>query len=116
MPAARSTVRVVRTLPMLTQATIDAVRQWEFDPATVGSEPVVVTVTALHAAFTLTHPVSQPRDPIPTPVDLTPYWHGRLRLSRDRSLIRQRDQRIDPRARRAGNAAGDQRDERPACR
>ena len=41
-----STVRVVETLPMLTQATIDAVRQWEFDPATVGGEPVVVTVTA----------------------------------------------------------------------
>jgi protein TonB len=39
-------VRVVRTLPMLTQATVDAVRQWEFDPATVGGEPVVVTVTA----------------------------------------------------------------------
>jgi TonB family protein len=39
-------VRVVRTLPMLTQATIDAVRQWEFDPLTVGAEPVVVTVTA----------------------------------------------------------------------
>jgi TonB family protein len=41
-----ATVRVVQTLPMLTQATIDAVRQWEFDPATVGAEPVVVTVTA----------------------------------------------------------------------
>ena len=39
-------LRVVRTQPMLTQATIDAVRQWEFDPATVGAEPVVVTVTA----------------------------------------------------------------------
>jgi protein TonB len=42
-------LRVVRTLPMLTQATIDAVRQWEFDPATVGGEPVVVTVTASFA-------------------------------------------------------------------
>jgi len=41
-----ATLRVVRTLPMLTQATIDAVRQWEFDPASVGSAPVVVTVTA----------------------------------------------------------------------
>ena len=41
-----SMLRVVRTLPMLTQATIDAVRQWEFDPATVGGEPVVLTVTA----------------------------------------------------------------------
>ena len=41
-----ATVRVVQTLPMLTQATIDAVRQWEFDPATLGGEPVVVTVTA----------------------------------------------------------------------
>lgn len=41
-----SMLRVVRTLPMLTQATLDAVRQWEFDPATVRGAPVVVTVTA----------------------------------------------------------------------
>ena len=41
-----ATVRVVQTLPMLTQATIDAIRQWEFDPASVGGAPVVVTVTA----------------------------------------------------------------------
>jgi TonB family protein len=41
-----SMLRVVRTLPMLTQATIDAVRQWEFDPTTVSGAPVVVTVTA----------------------------------------------------------------------
>ena len=39
-------LRVVRTLPMLTQATIDAVRQWEFDPTTMSGAPVVVTVTA----------------------------------------------------------------------
>ena len=41
-----ATVRVVQTLPMLTQATIDAVRQWEFDPASIGSEPAVITITA----------------------------------------------------------------------
>jgi protein TonB len=38
-------VRVVKTQPMLTQATIDAVRQWEFDPASVQAG-AVVTVTA----------------------------------------------------------------------
>jgi TonB family protein len=41
-----SMLRVVRTLPMLTQATLDAVSQWEFDPATVRGAPIVVTVTA----------------------------------------------------------------------
>jgi TonB family protein len=41
-----ATVRVVQTLPMLTQATVDAVRQWEFDPASIGSEPAVITITA----------------------------------------------------------------------
>ncbi len=39
-------VRVVKTQPMLTQATIDAVRQWEFDPATVASGGSLITVTA----------------------------------------------------------------------
>ena len=39
-------MRVVRSQPMLTQATIDAVRQWEFDPATVGAGGTTVTVTA----------------------------------------------------------------------
>ena len=39
-------VRVVRSQPMLTQATIDAVRQWEFDPATVSAGGSLVTVTA----------------------------------------------------------------------
>jgi TonB family protein len=39
-------VRVVKTQPMLTQATIDAVRQWEFDPATVAVGGSLITVTA----------------------------------------------------------------------
>jgi protein TonB len=39
-------VRVVRSQPMLTQATIDAVRQWEFDPATVPVGGSLITVTA----------------------------------------------------------------------
>jgi TonB family protein len=39
-------LRVVRSQPMLTQAAIDAVRQWEFDPATIGAGGTVVTVTA----------------------------------------------------------------------
>ena len=39
-------VRVIRSQPMLTQATIDAVRQWEFDPATVPAGGSLITVTA----------------------------------------------------------------------
>ena len=39
-----SQVKVVQSLPVVTQAAIDAVKQWEFDPATVGAEPVVLTV------------------------------------------------------------------------
>jgi protein TonB len=39
-------VRVMKTQPMLTQATIDAVRQWEFDPATVAAGGSLITVTA----------------------------------------------------------------------
>ena len=41
-------VRVVKTQPMLTQATIDAVRQWQFDPKTVEAGTLVsVTATFL---------------------------------------------------------------------
>ena len=39
-------VRVIRSQPMLTQATIDAVRQWEFDPASVPAGGSIITVTA----------------------------------------------------------------------
>ena len=41
-----SQVRVIRSQPMLTQATIDAVRQWEFHPATVPAGGTLITVTA----------------------------------------------------------------------
>jgi TonB family protein len=39
-------VRVIKSVPMLTQATIDAVRQWEFDPKSVAADGVSITVTA----------------------------------------------------------------------
>jgi TonB family protein len=39
-------VRVMKSVPMLTQATIDAVRQWEFDPKSVSPDGAVITVTA----------------------------------------------------------------------
>lgn len=39
-------VRVIKSQPMLTQAAIDAVRQWEFDPATVDAVGSLITVTA----------------------------------------------------------------------
>ena len=44
-----SQVKVVQSLPLLTQSTIDAVRQWQFDPASVGANESVVTVTAVFA-------------------------------------------------------------------
>jgi TonB family protein len=39
-------VRIVKSQPMLTQAAIDAVRQWEFDPATIPAGGSLITVTA----------------------------------------------------------------------
>ena len=39
-------VRVIKSQPMLTQAAIDAVRQWEFDPATVDAGGSLITVSA----------------------------------------------------------------------
>lgn len=45
-----SQVRVVKSVGMLTQAAVDAVRQWEFDPGTVPQGGAVLEVTA---TFTL---------------------------------------------------------------
>ena len=45
-----SEVTVLRSQPLLTQSTIDAVRRWEFDPASIpGTAPRVITVTAVFA-------------------------------------------------------------------
>ena len=38
--------RVVESVPLLDQSTLDAIRQWQFDPATVTGDRVVVTVRA----------------------------------------------------------------------
>jgi protein TonB len=40
-------VKVVRSIPLLDQAAIDCVRQWEFAPATMSGTPVPVIVTIL---------------------------------------------------------------------
>ena len=39
-------LRVIKSQPMLTQAAIDAVRQWEFDPTTVDAGGSLITVAA----------------------------------------------------------------------
>jgi len=38
--------RVVESVPLLDQPTLSAIRQWQFDPATVTGDRVVVTVRA----------------------------------------------------------------------
>jgi protein TonB len=40
-------VRVIKSQPMLTQAAIDAVGQWEFDPTSVDAAGSLITVTAI---------------------------------------------------------------------
>jgi protein TonB len=38
-------VRVLRSVPLLDQAAVDAVRQWRFTPATLNRQPVPVVMT-----------------------------------------------------------------------
>ena len=38
-------VRVVRSIPMLDEAAIEAVRQWEYEPTYAGGAPVPVAIT-----------------------------------------------------------------------
>ena len=40
-----SDVRVVRSIPLLDQAAVDAVKQWVFSPALLNGQPVVFTLT-----------------------------------------------------------------------
>jgi len=42
-------VKVVESVPLLTQATIDAVRQWEFDPGSLAVD--AATVISVNATF-----------------------------------------------------------------
>jgi protein TonB len=40
-----STVHVLRSIPLLDQAAVDAVEQWRFTPALLNNEPVPVVMT-----------------------------------------------------------------------
>jgi TonB family protein len=59
-------VRVLRSIPLLDQAAMEAVRQWEYAPTVVNgvAVPVVMTVTV---NFTLTPPAPPPAAPAPQP-------------------------------------------------
>jgi len=52
-------VRVLRSIPLLDQAAMDAVRQFEYTPTVISgvAVPVLMTVTV---NFTLTPPAAQP--------------------------------------------------------
>jgi len=45
-------LRVLRSIPLLDQAAIDAVKEWEFEPSTLNGVPVPVIVT-VSVSFTL---------------------------------------------------------------
>ena len=38
-------VRVLRSIPLLDQAAVDAVRQWQFTPTLLNGEPVPIVMT-----------------------------------------------------------------------
>jgi protein TonB len=44
--------RVLRPLPMLDQAALDAVRQWEYEPTLLAGQPIAVVMTVT-VTFTL---------------------------------------------------------------
>jgi protein TonB len=46
-------VRILRSIPLLDQAALDAVKQWEFTPTHLNGSPVPVIMTAT-VQFTLT--------------------------------------------------------------
>jgi periplasmic protein TonB len=50
-----SDVRVLRSIPLLDMAAIDAVRQWEFTPTLLNGAPVSVIMT-MTVQFTLSPP------------------------------------------------------------
>jgi protein TonB len=51
--------RILRSIPLLDQAAIDAVRQWEYKPTLLNGAPVPVIVTVT-VPFTLAQPPPQP--------------------------------------------------------
>jgi protein TonB len=53
-----SDVRVLRSIPLLDQAAMDAVRQWEYAPTVLNGTPVPVLMTVT-LNFTLTPPAQQ---------------------------------------------------------
>jgi periplasmic protein TonB len=59
-------VRVLRSIPLLDQAAMDAVRQFEYTPTVVNgvAVPVLMTVTV---NFTLTPSTAPPRTTSPSP-------------------------------------------------
>jgi len=59
-------VRVLRSIPLLDQAAIDAVRQWEYAPTHLNGKPVPIVLTVT-VQFTLSNQVDPPPPPPPPP-------------------------------------------------
>jgi protein TonB len=69
--------RVLRSIPLLDQAAVDAVRQWQFSPTLLNGAPVAVIMTVT-VNFTLTQ--KSPSSPSSAPMITSPYSGGTLQV------------------------------------
>lgn len=51
-PSSKSSARIVRSIPLLDEAALQAVREWRYDPTIINGKPVPVRMT-VNVNFTL---------------------------------------------------------------
>jgi TonB family protein len=73
-----SDAKVIKSIPLLDQAALDAVKQWRFTPPLLNGQPAaVVMATVIHFSLDQSEPTGAPAPPVNSPSDtanLAPSW------------------------------------------